>query len=153
MLPTRINLQLPSEQPLFFDDFITRDNWKAAEGQIPMQVVPMPATNVIETEDVLVIELIVPGLSAEDLTFLVTDNSVEVRYEPDINSFEAFNSQRFHQREYRPMAFTRRYELNPQALDFDGLEVESDQGIVRIEIPKLEQFRGRVQPFMPFSLN
>lgn len=153
MLPTRINLQLPAEHPLFFDDFITRDNWKAAQGRMPLQVVPLPATNVIETENALVIELVVPGLSAEDLTFLVTDNSVEVRYEPDGNSFEAFGGQRHLQREYHPMAFNRRYELNPAALDFDGLEVESDLGIVRIEIPKREQFRGRVQPFMPFSLN
>ena len=153
MLPTRKMHQLPAEQPLYFDDFITRDNWKKAQRQPLVQISPMPATNVYETADSVVIELIVPGLSHEDLRFFTTDRSVEVRYEPDNNTFEPFGSRRDLHREYAPAGFRRQFELNPEALDFELLQVSSRDGIIRIDIPKLDQFRGRVQPFMPFSLN
>ena len=153
MLPTRKILQLPAEQPLYFDDFITRDNWKKAQRRPPVQISPMPATNVYETENTIVIELVVPGLSHEDLRFFTTDSSVEVRYEPDNSAFEPFSSRRALHREYEPVAFRRQFDLNPEALEFDQLEVSSHNGIVRLEFPKREQFRGRVQPFSPFSLN
>lgn len=146
-------LHLPAEQPLFFDDFITRDNWIQAQRRLPLQISPMPATNVYETEDALVIELVVPGLSHEDLQFFTTDRSIEVRYEPDTSAFEPFSSRRVLHREYQRVGFRRQFELNPETLDFDGLDVHSSDGIVRLEIPKREPFRGRVQPFFPFSLN
>lgn len=153
MLPTRNNLNLPAEHPLYFDDFITRDNWKKAQQQLPLQISPMPATNVFESENNLVIELVVPGLSHEDMLFFTTDHSVEVRYEPDSRAFEPFGSRRSLHREYHPVAFRRVFELNAEALDFDQLYIDSANGIVRINIPKREEYQGRIQPFMPFSLN
>ena len=153
MLPIQNNRQLPAEQPLYFDDFITRNNWKTAHQQLALQLSPMPATNVYETERSFFIELVVPGLSKDDLLFFTTENSIEIRYEPDENDFEPYGSRRYLHREYRPMAFRREFQLNVDALDFDALRVDSVNGVVRIEIPKQERFRGILPLQEPFSWN
>ncbi len=153
MFPIQNNRYLPAEQPLFFDDFITRNNWKSAKNQLPMQLSPMPATNVYETKQAFFIELVVPGLSHDDLQFFTTENSIEVRYEPDMGSFEPYGSRRYLHREYQPLAFRREFQINPEALDFDALQVASSGGIVRIEIPKQQRFQGVLSLQQPFSLN
>ncbi len=153
MLPAQKNLHLPAELPLYFDDFITRDNYKAARRRLPVQLSLMPATNVYETEDAFYIELAVPGLSHEDLEFFTTDRSVEVRYKPETGEYAPMGKRRSWHTEYRPIAFQRKFEFNPELFDIDRLQVHSHHGIVRIELPKREAFQGRVTPVMPFSLN
>lgn len=153
MRPTQNNRPLPAEQPLFFDDFITRNNWKAAREQFQMQLNLMPATNVYETEKAFFIELVVPGLSHEDLLFFTTEDSLEIRYQPDDHHFEPYGSRRYLHREYRPVAFQRVFQLNTEALDFDALQVSSDRGVVRIEIPKQADYWGTLPLRVPFSLN
>lgn len=153
MFPARNNRQLPAEQPLYFDDFITRNSWLAAQQQLPIQLSLMPATNVYETRDVFYIELVVPGLSHEDLLFFTTETSIDVRYEPDERAFEPYGSTRSLHREYRPVAFRRQFQINPEALDFDALQVSSANGIVRIAIPKRESHQEVLPLRVPFSLN
>ncbi|MBL7774562.1 MAG: Hsp20/alpha crystallin family protein [Saprospiraceae bacterium] len=152
MFPIQNNRQLPAQQPLYFDDFITRNNWKAAEKRLQLQLSPMPATNVYETEDHFVIELVVPGLTQDDLQIDVTDNSVDIRYEPDFSRFEPYGSRRYLHREYQHLAFRREFQLNAAALDLEALEVSSARGVVFVEIPK-RQGRGGVALQVPFSLN
>lgn len=153
MSPTHRNRPLPAEQPLYFDDFITRNNWTTARRQLALQLSPMPATNVYETETAFHIELAVPGLSHEDLIFLVTDDRIEIRYEPDDTAFEPYGVRRPLHQEYRPLAFQRIFQLNAEMLDLDGLQVVSNNGIVRMEIPKQDNYRGVLPLQVPFSLN
>lgn len=153
MLPTQNNRHLPAQQPLYFDDFITRDRWNAAQRQLPVQLSLMPAINVYETVDTFFLELVVPGVAMDDLQFFTTDRSIEVRYEPDASLFEPFGHRRVWSTGYRPAAFRRLFELNPEALDFDELRVSEYHGIIRFEIPKRPAFRGLVMPVTPFSLN
>ena len=153
MFPAQNNHQLPAAQPLFFDDFTTRDNWKAAQRQYQLQMSPMPATNAYETEKAFVIELVVPGVSPDDLQFFMTDEQIEVRYTPDERDFEPYGSRRELHGEYRPIAFQRSWQFNPHALDPDRLEITSGNGIVRITIPKRESSTGPLPLLVPFSLN
>jgi len=153
MSPIKSNRPLPAEQPLYFDDFITRNNWTTARRRLVTQLSPMPATNVFETETAFHVELAVPGLNHEDLIFLVTDDRIEIRYEPDDTAFEPFGTRRALHQEYRPAAFQRVFQLNAEMLDLDGLHVESANGIVRMEIPKHERHRGLLPLQVPFSLN
>lgn len=153
MFPAQNNRLLPAEQPLHFDDFITRDGWKLAQQQTGLQLSPMPATNIFETETAFFIELAVPGFSHEDLTFFTTDDRIEIRYEPDTAAFEPYGSRRTLHREYRPIAFQRIFQLNMEALDLDGLQVRSHDGIVQLEIPKRETHLGSLPLRVPFSLN
>ena len=94
MSPIKRNRPLPAEQPLYFDDFITRNNWTTARRQPALQISPMPATNLYETETAFHIELAVPGLTHEDLIFLVTDDRIEIRFEPDESAFEPYGTRR-----------------------------------------------------------
>lgn len=153
MFPSQNNRPLPAHLPLYFDDFITRNNWMKGQQEMPFQLSPMPATNVYETEKALHIELVVPGLSHEDLVFFTTEDTIEVRYAPDDHGFEVLGSRRNLHQEYRPVAFRRVFQINPEALDLDGLSVASGHGIVRVDIPKREEFQGALPLRMPFSLN
>ena len=153
MSPIKSNRHLPAEQPLYFDDFITRNNWTTARRKLALQLSPMPATNLHETESAFYIELAVPGLTHEDLIFLVTDDRIEIRFEPDDSAFEPFGTRRTLHQEYRPLAFQRVFQLNTEMLDLDGLQVASSNGIVRMEIPKQEAHRGLLPLHVPFSLN
>ena len=153
MLPIENNRNLPAERPLYFDDFITMNKWNSAQEELPMQLSPMPATNVYETVHAFYVELIVPGLNKDDLQFFTTETSLEIRYEPDDRAFEAYGSRQYLHREFRPIAFRREFELNPDALDFEAMQVNSANGIVLIEIPKQENYRGALPLREPFSLN
>ena len=153
MLPAQKNLHLPAEMPLYFDDFITRDNYKAAQRRPPVQLSLMPATNVYETAESFFIEMVVPGVSYEELEFFVTDRSIEIRYKPENGEYAPMNSSRVWHTEYHPAAFKRKFEFNPEIFDIDNLQVDSLHGVTRIEIPKQEAYRGRMTPLMPFSLN
>jgi len=153
MSPIKRNRPLPAEQPLYFDDFITRNNWTTARRQPALQISPMPATNLYETETAFHIELAVPGLTHEDLIFMVTDDRIEIRFEPDDSAFEPYGTRRMLHQEYNPMAFQRIFQLNTEMLDLDGLQVASSNGIVRMEIPKQVAYRGLLPVHVPFSLN
>ncbi|MBK9338240.1 MAG: Hsp20/alpha crystallin family protein [Lewinellaceae bacterium] len=153
MFPAQNNRPLPANQPLYFDDFITRNNWTQTQRQMAMQLSLLPATNVYETETAFFIELVVPGLSHDDLTFFTTDDRIEIRYEPENSDFEPYGSRRSLHREYRLLAFQRVFQLNGEALDLDGLQVRSGAGIVQMEIPKREEHRGVLPLQVPFSLN
>lgn len=153
MYPAQNNRHLPADKPVFFDDFTTQKTWNAARETLPFQLSMMPAVNIFETLDAFFIELYVPGISIEELRFFSTDRSIEVRYEPDKLAFEPYGTRRNWHTGHRPQGFRRQFDLNPDALDIDALEVESDNGVVRLQYPKKENFRGRVQSESPFSLN
>ena len=153
MLPTQKNLHLPAELPMYFDDFITRDNFKAARRRLPVQISLMPATSLYETPESFIIEMATPGISHDDLRFFTTDRSIEVRYEPETGGYEPYGSRRIWHREFHLEGFQRKFEFNPEMLDVDQLQVSSTHGMIRIELPKQESVRGQVSPMEPFSLN
>jgi hypothetical protein len=45
------------------------------------------------------------------------------------------------------------FQVNADALDFEALHIDSYKGIIRIEIPKQENFWGTLPLRVPFSLN
>lgn len=153
MLPTQKNLHLPAELPMYFDDFITRDKYKAAQRRLPVQISLMPATSLYETPEAFIIEMAIPGVSHDDLHFFTTDSSIEIRFKPESGGYEPYASRRVWHQEYRPEAFHRKFEFNPEMLDLDGLQVSSLDGVIRMELPKQASFRGRITPMEPFSLN
>lgn len=138
--------------PIYFDDFQTRDAWQNAL-RAPLQFSALPATNVVETSDAFVIELVAPGLTHEQLDISVGTHSIEVRFDPDSTDFETLHRRRIWRSEYMPMPFQRTFELNGDLLDLDALSISSTLGLIHIHIPKQEAVRGRIVPFVPFSSN
>lgn len=147
------NQVVPAERPVYFDDFITRDNWKRGKEAYPMQFASLPATNIYENADFFIIELVAPGLSHEMLEISTEDSVLDVRYEYRDERYENMQTSRDWHREYRTAPFRRQFELNAEVADFSELQVSSNNGVVRFEIPKREDFRGKVLPAMPFSPN
>lgn len=139
--------------PVNFDDFLTRDNWLAAEKQLSPQLNVMPATNVVETANEFIIELVAPGLTHKDLDIQIKENNVDVRFEPESGLFESMQRRRDWRSEYRLLPFRRAFDLNGELLDLEAIAVSSHEGLIQINIPKRAAVRGRISPLMPFSLN
>lgn len=148
------NNQPNARAPLYFDDFITRDRWRAAKRSQTLRMVPLPATNMVETLDALVIELIAPGIEPENLHLRQTERGIEVRYDARIDpSFEPLGRTQVWRNEYLPGSFRRTFDLNTRALDLEQIEVTTENGIIRLQIPKQPEFSGQLMASWPFSMN
>ncbi len=144
---------IPANTPLYFDDFITRDGWRIGGQMMPIQITSLPAVNLFETHELFYIQIVAPGLVEKDLKIEVTENSLDVQYLPASNKFEPFDSLRYWHTEYRPKAFRRRFEVNPDAIAILDYKLTSENGIFTFEIPKMEAIRGKVAPVFGFSWN
>jgi HSP20 family protein len=143
-----------AETPVYFDDFLTRDLWRATTRLRTLRMVPLPATNIVETLDALVIELIAPGVSHEDIALRQTDRGLEVRFDSQMDqSFEPIGNRQVWRHEYLPGSFRRSFDLNAEALELDNVLLSSENGVVRLEIPKRDELRGMLMAPQPFSLN
>ncbi|HNM27963.1 MAG TPA: Hsp20 family protein [Saprospiraceae bacterium] len=142
-----------ADAKIYFDDFATRDAWEAAQRPVHPQFSILPATNIIETKDAFLIELVAPGLGADELSISVEGNEITVAYQPADSRFENVHQRREWRSEYRPMPFQRAFYLNGELLDMAALRVSAFNGIIRLSIPKKETARGAITPWMPFSSN
>jgi len=138
---------------IYFDDFATRDAWEAAQRPANPQFSVLPATNIIETPDAFLIELVAPGLGVDDLSISVEGNEITVSYQPSDSRFENLHQRREWRSEYRSIPFERNFYLKGDLLDMAALRVGADHGIIRLTIPKKETARGAITPWMPFSSN
>jgi HSP20 family protein len=153
MSPSKYNYTPRPGSPIYFDDFITRTSWILTNKLQATRLLPAPATNVFETRDALVIELVAPGLSHHDLKVQFADQALNIHYDSPSPSFEPMGERQQWRNEYGLTTFHRTFGLNQQVLAVEELELSSDQRIIRLEIPKREEYRGQLAPVHPFSMN
>lgn len=149
----KYNYSLRPGAPIYFDDFITRTSWVLTNKLQSTRLLPAPATNVTETRDALVIELVAPGLSHTDLTVQVAEQALDIRYDSPAPHFEALGERQQWRNEFGLTPFRRTFGLNMEVLAVEDMALSSDQGIIRLEIPKREEYRGQLSPVHPFSMN
>ncbi len=150
---TMMNHILPANTPIYFDDFLTRDGGQLIQQMEAQRPTPLPATNIFETLEDIVIEIAAPGLGYDQLTVEATDSSLDIRYEPPGDEFEPITSRREWHNEFRPAAFRRVFEMNIDVADLPNFSGSATNGVIRFVIGKKESFRGRVAPMFPFSNN
>jgi HSP20 family protein len=128
--------QLPDIR--LFDDRFERliERTFGRERQAPW----MPAMDVYETDDKLVVTVELPGMSADDVEVSVEDATLT------ISGTRAFSSEveeeSFHRIERRYGTFSRAVTLPPQ-VDTSKVDARFADGVLTVEVPKAEKARPK----------
>ena len=93
----------------------------------------VPAVDVYEDEQNLVLKLEVPGVNEEDLNVSVENNTLTVQGERKFEKEE--KEENFHRIERRYGSFTRTFKL-PTTVDTEKVEANYDKGILKIALAK-----------------
>jgi HSP20 family protein len=103
----------------------------------------IPAMDLVETDDHLVLRADLPGLDQEDVEIEVKDNVLTVSGERRAEQEESSNG--YHRVERSYGRFSRSLSL-PQGVDADQVQAEFDKGVLEVRIPKpAERKPHRVQ--------
>ena len=90
-----MTIQHFTEGKIYFDDELSKNAWELAQQLTPPSLSPNPALNIKESTKAFLIELVVPGLTHEDLNIYLADNNMLVlQYNRDNNEFESVLTQR-----------------------------------------------------------
>ena len=151
---TAMTIQHFTEGKIYFDDELSKNAWEMAQQLKPPSLSPNPALNIKESTKAFLIELMVPGLTHEDLNIYLADNNMLVlEYNPDNTTFESLLTQRHWRQEFKMHSFVRQIPVHPEMVELDQIKIISKNGIVSIRLPKTEALSGKVASVMPFSNN
>jgi len=100
----------------------------------------MPAFDISETEDKIVVRADLPGVDVKDLDISITENVLTVKGEKRQEKEEKGES--FHRVERRYGSFSRSFTL-PAEVKAERVEAVYKDGVLRIEIPKAEASRPK----------
>jgi HSP20 family protein len=103
----------------------------------------IPAMDLVETDDHLVLRADLPGLDKDEVEIEVKDNVLTVSGERKAEHQESSNG--YHRVERSYGRFSRSLSL-PQGVDADQVQAEFDKGVLEVRIPKpVERKPHRVQ--------
>ena len=131
--PMREMVTLREAMDRLFDDAFTRPVGTAAGWQ-------MPAIDMYQTDDDLVIRAAVPGLKAEDVQIDVTGDVLTIKGE--FKQKDEAKEKNYHLREQRWGAFERRVLL-PTQIVADKAKAEFENGVLTISLPKADEVRPK----------
>ena len=105
-------------------DFMTTDVVKS-----------QPQINIKETEKAYELEVAAPGLKKEDFKISLDKDHLTISAEMSTENVEEEGE--YKRREFNYSSFSRSYYL-PESIDSEGIKAKYDNGILRIEVPKVE---------------
>jgi len=100
----------------------------------------MPPVDVYETADQLVVKVAVPGVKPEEIDVTVTGDLLTIKGE--FKSDEKVEKGSYLRRERRYGSFCRQVGL-PAGVQADKAEAAFDNGVLTLEIPKVEAARAK----------
>lgn len=100
----------------------------------------MPALDLSETDVAYVVEMVVPGLKAEDLDISFENGVLTVKGE--IKQEQHEEKRYFHRIERRFGSFVRTISL-PRSIQAEQISASLSNGILRLDIPKAEVAKPR----------
>lgn len=102
----------------------------------------IPAVNVEEAADELLLTAELPGLREEDVTIDIENNILTIRGEKREEREEADEGHKYHVWERRYGSFQRAFTL-PQSVQSDAIHAEFEGGVLRVRMPKAEEAKSR----------
>jgi HSP20 family protein len=100
----------------------------------------MPAMDVYETEDKLVVSVELPGMSSGDVEVTVEDSTLTVSGKREFSS--EVNEEHYHRIERRYGAFSRAVTLPPQ-VDAAKVDAKFEAGVLTVEVAKVEKAKPK----------
>jgi HSP20 family protein len=102
----------------------------------------LPAVNVEETREELLLTAEVPGMTAEDIDIELENNVLTVRGEKSFERTEGEDDKRYHVWERRYGSFERSFAL-PRTVRAEDIHAEYQNGILTIRMPKAPEAKSR----------
>lgn len=131
--PAREMMTLREAMDRLFDDAFTRPI--SMTGNLSL-----PAIDMYQTDDELVVKAAVPGVKAEDVQISVTGDMLSIKGETKLK--EESKDKAWHIREQRWGSFERHIML-PTEVVADKAKAEFEDGILTITLPKAEEVRPK----------
>jgi len=109
-------------------------------------ITTLPAVDLYETDDEVVVKAVLPGLKAEDVQISVTGDVFTLRGE--IKQEEERKDAKYHIRESRYGSFERSLRL-PVGVQTDKAKAEFENGVLQVTLPKAEAVKPRTITIKP----
>lgn len=110
------------------------EEWPGESGQW------LPAVDIRETEDALLVEAELPGIDKKDVKVEVKDGTLTIsgerKYEKDVKEENVHRIERAYGRFVRALAL-------PSIVDTNKVEAEMKDGVLKLRLPKVEQAKAR----------
>lgn len=137
MVPSNMLTRMRDEMDRVFDRFVRDPLDFAWSGDGKNW---MPALDVVDTENELVIRAELPGIAAKDVNVSVTGNVLTLSGQKEETKEE--KSSNWCMSERRFGSFQRSIQLS-DGLDVDKINAEQDNGVLTVKIPKLRSARPK----------
>jgi HSP20 family protein len=131
--PLREMVTLREAMDRLFDDAFTRPLGPASLG--------MPAIDLYQTEDEVVLHTALPGLKADEVQISITGELLAIKGE--FKEKQESKEKAYHLREQRYGAFERTVSL-PTEVVADKAKAEFEDGILTITLPKADEVKPRM---------
>ena len=131
--PVREVDSLQSEMNRVFDAFFGNTGQAAGTGRVRRW---LPAMDLVETEDTLILRADLPGLSEEDVDIEVKDSVLTLSGERKAEHED--RSEGFYRVERAFGTFSRSLSL-PEGVDADKIAADFRNGVLEVRIPKPEE--------------
>lgn len=122
----------PTALSNLFDPYFKRD-WVDLFGKDIVDTVP--AANISETNGSYLVEMAAPGLKKEDFKIKLEEDMITISSEKE--SETKTEEKDFSRREYNYSSFSRTFQL-PEMVNQDKVKASYHDGVLKIELPKLE---------------
>jgi len=119
----------------FFDDFSVGGTSEGGSSWLP-------AVNVEESKDELVLTAELPGMKQEDISIEMENNVLTISGEKSEQRTEGDEQRRYHVWERRYGSFQRSFTL-PRTVKADGIRAHYDAGVLEIHLPKVAEAKSR----------
>jgi len=137
--PTTDTAHLSQGMERLFDEMLGRGMWRNSEER-PLRGSWVPAINILEREDSMVITADLPGLRAEDVEVTVEEGTLSIRGERKLE--EAAEGETYHRVERLYGVFERTFTL-PNSVDVGKIEARFSNGEMLLTLPKREESKPR----------
>lgn len=137
--PTTPSTNLSHRMERLFDEMLGHGMWRTSK-ESPLRGTWVPAMNILEREDAVVITADLPGLKAEDVEITVEEGTLSIRGERKLE--EAAEGETFHRVERLYGSFERTFTL-PNSVDVEKIEARSANGEMVLTLPKREESKPR----------
>jgi HSP20 family protein len=102
----------------------------------------LPAVNIDEHDDDIVIEVAAPGMRKNDFKLEIEDNQLRISYEKERKQEEGKKNSNQWRREFSYQSFERNFSL-PAMVDSEKIQATYTDGILKITVPKKEEARRK----------
>ena len=102
----------------------------------------VPAVNVEETDDEIVLTAEAPGLSEDDFALELDNNVLTISGEKREERDEEDKERNVHLWERRYGSFSRSFRL-PRGVDAEAIDASFDKGVLTVHMPKLAESKTR----------